>query len=269
MVHAFDRKSLDIADPRAVTSVLGELRPDWIVNCAAYTQVDRAESEQDQAYRTNGQGTENIARWAAAAGARLLQVSTDFVFNGNQANPYRPDARPDPLSVYGASKLQGELAAGRILPGRAVILRTGWVYAASGHNFLLTILRLLQERQELRVVADQVGTPTATVSLAQIIGRIVHSEAAGTFHWSDAGVASWYDFAVAIQEEALALGLLEREIPVHAISTAEYPTAARRPAYSVLDKSATCAAFQCEPHHWRKQLRLVMCELKADQYTTH
>ncbi|MEX2130900.1 MAG: dTDP-4-dehydrorhamnose reductase [Pseudohongiellaceae bacterium] len=262
-VHAFDREKLDITSPQAVRAVLHGLKPGWIVNCAAYTQVDRAESEQNLAFDINGRGAENIARFAAETGSRLLYVSTDFVFSGNASHPYQPNATPDPLSVYGASKLQGEQAVKGVMGDRALILRTGWVYSPYGHNFLLTMLKLMKEKQQLGVVADQVGTPTATASLAMLIARIVNTDSGGVFHWSDAGLASWYDFAVAIQEEALALKLLDREIPIMPITTAAYPTAARRPAYSVLDTSASCAAFQCQPLHWRKQLRLVLQDISA------
>jgi len=262
-VHAFDRKALDITSQQAIRTALNGLEPGWIVNCAAYTQVDRAESEQNLAFDINGRGSENIARYAAETGSRLLYVSTDFVFSGNASQPYQPNSTPDPLSAYGASKLQGEQAVKGVMGDRALILRTGWVYSGYGNNFLLTMLRLMKEKPQLNVVADQIGTPTATVSLAKLITRMINTTSGGVFHWSDLGVASWYDFAVAIQEEALALKLLDREIPIVPITTADYPAAARRPAFSVLDKSASCAAFQCQPLHWRKQLRLVLQDIST------
>lgn len=266
---AYDRATLDICSPRALDQVLADQDPRWVINAAAYTQVDKAESEQDRAYGINGQGAENVARWLAGRSGRMLQVSTDFVFSGSSSEPYRPDSQPDPLSVYGASKLNGEQAVQRVLGDRATILRTGWVYSAFGQNFLLTILRLLRERDTLNIVADQTGTPTATISLASLIPRILSSDSGGIFHWSDRGKASWYDFAVAIQDEALSLGLLHIRKPIHAIETSQYPTAARRPAYSVLDKSSSCATFACEPVGWRDQLRRVLMAMRTVQQHTH
>ena len=193
---------------------------------------------------------------------RLLHVSTDFVFDGRRSTPYPTDADTAPLGVYGASKLAGERA---VLDSGAdaAIVRTGWVYAPWGANFMLTMLRLHGERSELGVVADQVGTPTSALSLAAALWAMVaRPQLAGVFHWSDAGVCSWYDFAVAIGEEAEAAGLLERAARVLPIATEDYPTPARRPAFSVLDKRATLSALELDPVHWRQQLRRALAVLK-------
>jgi dTDP-4-dehydrorhamnose reductase len=177
------------------------------------------------------------------------------------STPYRPDSATHPLSVYGESKLQGEAAVLRALPDRSVVLRTAWVYAAEGRNFVRTMLRLMAANGTVRVVSDQVGSPTSARSLAEIIWRIAECpELRGIHHWTNAGVASWYDFAVAIAEEAAGLGLLPSGVEVKPITTVEYPTPARRPPYSVLDRSSL-RSVAVDPVHWRQALRSVLREL--------
>jgi dTDP-4-dehydrorhamnose reductase len=248
---------LDIGDAAAVDALVSAERPDAIFNAAAYTAVDKAESEEALATRTNAEGVANLARGAAAIGARLVHVSTDFVFNGLSGVPYLPDAPTAPLGVYGRTKRQGELAAGP----DALIVRTAWVYGSRGGNFVRTMLRLMAERDEVRVVADQIGTPTFAASLADALWRLHAAGAKGLFHYTDSGAASWYDFAVAIQEEALAIGLLTRAVPVIPIATSDYPTPAARPHYSVLDKSATFALLGETAPHWRVNLRKMLKEI--------
>ncbi|HEX7035946.1 MAG TPA: dTDP-4-dehydrorhamnose reductase [Pseudomonadales bacterium] len=268
---ALDRQALDITSPASIGAALDRHRPDVVINAAAYTAVDKAEQEPERAAAANADGPRALAEAAASRGIRLIHVSTDFVFDGTAGTPYRPDAPTHPLGVYGRTKRQGEEAL-LANPCRSdlqiAILRTGWVYSSHGRNFVKTMLRLMGERDEVRVVADQVGTPTWARGLAEALWRIAvwrpllqGASQGPIFHWSDAGVASWYDFAVAIQEEALSLGLLERAVPVKPITTAEYPTPARRPAYSVLDKSATWSALGLDPVHWRTALRSMLCEL--------
>lgn len=255
------RAELDITDAAAVAGRLRACAPELIVNAAAYTAVDRAESEPDPAHRVNAEGPGYLATAAGELGARLIHLSTDFVFDGASGVPYRPDSAPRPLGVYGATKLAGERAVLESLPERAVVLRTAWVYAAHGKNFLLTMLRLMRSAGAVRVVADQVGTPTSAGSVAEAVWRIAAMPAVrGIHHWTDAGVASWYDFAVAIAEDAARLGLLPREAAVEPISTREYPTPARRPAYSVLDKQSL-TSLGLVPVHWRKRLRSVLEEI--------
>ena len=252
---------LDIGDAGAVDRHVRAAKPDVIVNAAAYTAVDRAESEPDLARRANTEGPANLASAAAAVRARLVHLSTDFVFDGLASKPYRPDDPTNPLSVYGSTKLDGEIAVREALPD-AVVLRTAWVYDARGRNFLLTMLRLMRERGTVRVVADQFGTPTAAHSIAEAIWRIIARPAViGTHHWTDSGVASWYDFAVAIAEEATSAGKGSATTSVIPISTADYPTPAKRPRFSVLDKTATCAALELTPRHWRENLRQVIGEI--------
>lgn len=262
-LHCFDRSSLDICQPEQLTKKLTGLAPQVVINAAAYTKVDKAESEFDQALRVNRDGAAHVAEWAAANDCRLIHLSTDFVFDGRSAKPYAPEDATSPVSQYGFSKLEGEAAIKRLHPDKSTIIRTSWLYSRYQSNFLTTMLRLMAERDQLRVVADQVGTPTSTHSLSRLIESvIVCGESKGVFHWSDAGVASWYDFAVAIQEEALQVGLLNEAIPVEPISSSEYPTPAVRPGYSVLDKSASYDRFAIAAVHWRSELRRVIVELK-------
>ena len=255
---ALGRDKLDIAAPGAAAEVVAEIAPDLILNAAAYTAVDRAESEPALAMAINGTAVSRLAAAAALSEARLVHISTDFVFDGRASNPYPPGAPTAPLSVYGRSKLAGEQAA-----GNALIVRTAWVYAAPGANFVHTMLRLMRTRDEVRVVADQIGTPTYAAGLADAIWALSAAGASGIHHWTDSGAASWYDFALAIQEEARAIGLLGRAVPVHPIPTSAYPTPARRPHYSVLDKSAATAIVGVAAH-WRVNLRSMLKEIKAN-----
>ncbi len=260
---ALDREALDIGDAAAIDRTLDDLRPGALINAAAYTAVDRAEAEPARAEAINGTAPGLLAAACAERGVRLLHVSTDFVFDGSASRPYAPDAAPAPLGAYGRSKLAGE-AAVRAARAGSIVLRTGWVYSRHGGNFVKTMLRLLAEREELTVVADQVGTPTWARGLAQTLWAFVERPAlSGTYHFTDAGVCSWYDFAVAIGEEAEALGLLPRLPRILPVSTAAYPTPARRPAYSVLDKAATWRDLSIDGVHWRRQLRLMLRDLKA------
>lgn len=254
-LDAVNQPEIDLEAADVTERVLAR-RPDAIIHAAAYTAVDRAESEPLLANRINGDAVAAIARAAAARGVRLVYVSTDFVFDGNAGRPYTPDARPVPLSVYGASKLRGEQRAREEGGDRTVIVRTAWVYSAHGSNFVKTMLRLMRERDRLGVVVDQVGTPTSAATLAPALWEVaLSSSIGGILHWTDLGVASWYDFAVAIQEEALSRGLLDKPATIEPIRTEDYPTPARRPPYSVLDKTATLATLRAPRMHWRCALR--------------
>jgi dTDP-4-dehydrorhamnose reductase len=257
-----DRAALDICDPDVVLASVRASRPDVILNAAAYTAVDRAENEPQQAHRVNGEGPAHLAGAAEKTNARLIHVSTDYVFDGLQSRPYKPDDRTEPLSVYGISKLEGERA---VLRSRAcqAVLRTSWVYSGGERNFVGTILRVLKERREVSVVDDQIGSPTAAASVARALWRLCENEHVhGIHHWTDAGVASWYDFAVAVADLAMDLGLLPGGCRVHPIPSAQYPTPARRPRFSVLDKNATIAVLGMTPLHWRQVLSQVLTELR-------
>jgi dTDP-4-dehydrorhamnose reductase len=263
---ALSRSGLDITDAGAIADCLAHYKPVALVNAAAYTAVDRAESEEAQANAVNAAAPGLLAAACRERGVRLIHISTDFVFDGSACHPYAPDAQPAPLGVYGRSKLAGERAVMNELDD-ALIVRTGWVYSAHGANFVKTMLRLMGERDELAVVADQVGTPTWAAGLAQALWRAVSLPALrGIYHWSDAGVCSWYDFAVAIEEEGRSLGLLGTETAVRPIPATDYPTPARRPAFSVLDKHSSWRDLSLTPVHWRQQLRRMLAELKDQDH---
>jgi dTDP-4-dehydrorhamnose reductase len=248
---------LDITDSQAVSAFFDRHRVGWCVNCAAYTAVDRAETEKEKAYAVNVRGPRNLARACARSGATLIHLSTDYVYHTCQNTPYREDARTSPKSVYARTKLAGERTA-QGAHALTMIVRTSWVYAAHGHNFVRTMLRLGAERPWLNVVADQIGTPTYAPDLAEALLTVIHkvesgaadrAALAGIWHYSNEGVASWYDFAVAIMELA---GLPARVCP---IDTAQFPTPASRPPFSVLNKAKMREAFGLEIPHWRASLQ--------------
>ena len=261
-ILALSRSQLDIVDLNDVRRAVREFQPHVIVNAAAYTAVDKAESERELAFAVNAVGTENLGRVALEYSARLIHLSTDFVFDGKKSRPYLPTDPMNPLGAYGKSKAEGEKRLHQIMGESVIILRTGWLYATEGRNFVNTILSLIKQRDSLNVIADQVGTPTWAMSLAgQVWELLRRPEITGIYHWSDAGVASWYDFAVAIQEEAVEFGLLKKIICIRPISTEEYPLPAPRPAYSVLDKQSTMTETGIVPTHWRVNLRAMLKEL--------
>jgi dTDP-4-dehydrorhamnose reductase len=261
-VVARARAQLDIADPAAVAKTFAHLKPAWVVNAAAYTAVDLAEDNQAQAKAVNDGAVASLAEAAARSGSRLLHLSTDFVFDGTSGRAYLPTDATNPLSVYGATKLAGER---HVLADKGgVVLRTSWVYASTGKNFVLTMLKLMKEREQLKVVCDQIGSPTWAASAAAAIwGLIQAAPHGGVYHWTDLGVASWYDFAVAIQEEARSRNLLPRSVSILPIPSSDYPTRARRPAFSVLNTESTRAATGLAGQHWRENLRRMLDELRA------
>jgi len=259
------RTQLDIIDGAAIDTCLADLAPQVVINAAAYTAVDAAESEPEVAHQANAEGPRLLAAACRRLHCRLLHVSTDFVFDGDSSHPYAPDADTAPLGEYGRSKRAGELMVQDVLP-EALIMRTGWVYSSFGGNFVKTMLRLMAQRDELAVVVDQVGTPTWARGLAQALWQAVaRPQLRGIYHWSDAGVCSWYDFAVAIAEEAHALQLLDRPVRIRPIPASQYPTPARRPAYSVLDKGGSWRDLDLEGVHWRAQLRAMLKDFKELQ----
>ena len=260
-VIAASRNDLDISDAAAVNAFIAEHKPVAIINAAAYTAVDKAEDECEQASAINETGARNLAQVATDNNIKLLQVSTDFVFSGDAHSPIPVTTECQPQGFYGESKLQGERAIQEILGDQAFIIRTAWLYSAHGNNFVKTMLRLMGDRDELGVIADQIGTPTWAHGLAEALWQALEVDATGVHHWTDAGAASWYDFAQAIMEEGEALGLLEKQINLKPLTTADYPTPASRPAYSVLDKTTTWQALGLNGEHWRVALRKMMTEL--------
>ena len=258
-ISAIDFEDCDLTDAAALRGLIGELRPDLVINAAAYTAVDKAESEETLARAINADAVAVMVAALEDHGGKIAHVSTDFVFDGASPRAYLPADERAPLSAYGRTKAEGE----DHLRASDLLVRTAWVYEAGGANFVRTMIRLMQERDELGIVADQIGAPTWATALARTIWGLVEKDAAGTFHYSDAGVASWYDFAVAIAEEARALRLIEHMPIIRPIATAEYPTPARRPSFSLLDSSATHALLGTRPTHWRMNLWHMLREEKA------
>ncbi|MCU1062977.1 dTDP-4-dehydrorhamnose reductase [Stenotrophomonas maltophilia] len=256
----------DFGQPDSLPALLDRLQPSVVVNAAAYTAVDRAEQEVDAAFAANAQAPGVIARWCAAQGVPFVHYSTDYVFDGQGTAPYREDEPTAPLGVYGTSKRDGEEAV-RAAGGRHLIFRTAWVYASHGANFLRTMLRVGAERDALRVVADQIGTPTPAALIADVTAMALQRSPSlsGTWHLTANGQTSWYGFAEAIFAEALALGVLERVPAVEEITSADYPTPARRPAWSVLDNRGLQDALGIRLPDWRQGLHAVMRQLRPLQ----
>lgn len=265
---SFDEKQLDITNQDQVNEIILTYLPDVVINAAAYTAVDKAETNQELAYAVNQKGSEYLALICKEIKAKLIHVSTDFVFDGEKTAPYKIADVPNPLNVYGDSKLQGDIKINQILGSHATIIRTAWVYSANGNNFVKTMLRLMAEKDQLGIVYDQVGSPTWAKGLAKIIWQLIENpredkegEPAQIFHYTDAGIASWYDFAVAIQELAIEKGILTKAIPISSIPASHYPTPAKRPSFSVLDKSDIEEITGIKTKHWRGQLSLMLDEL--------
>jgi dTDP-4-dehydrorhamnose reductase len=255
-VHSLERAICDVTDRSMIQSVIDKFQPDIVVNAAAFTAVDEAESEKEHAFAVNEAGARNVADVCAAAGATVVQISTDFVFDGTRSTPYPVDAAPSPINVYGASKLAGE-AAVRASGASYVILRCGWMYSAMPGNFLTKILGHLHSHRSLRVVDDEVGVPTSAAEVAQVIWWCAGAAAPlknSVLHWASAGSASRYEFAVAIQELALETGILDTTDAIVPVKSSEYCLPARRPQYSVLDAGVTWTAMGWTPPHWRVPL---------------
>ncbi|MEG4490144.1 dTDP-4-dehydrorhamnose reductase [Microcoleus sp. D3_18_C4] len=260
-VIALDRTRLDLSQPESIRQAMAEIQPDLVINSGAYTAVDKAESEPELAYAVNAIAPGIFAEECEKQGASLIHFSTDYVFDGSHGSAYLETDSTNPLGTYGKSKLAGEAA---ILKSgnRHIIIRTAWVYGNGGKsNFVKTMLRLGKEREEIRVVADQIGSPTWTGDLGAATSQIIPllgPETFGTYQYTNSGVCSWYDFAIAIFEEAAQLGLplkVQRVIP---ITTAEYPTPAKRPAFSVLSTVKISALLGTYPPHWRQGLRKML-----------
>ena len=253
--EGFSRATCDVTDDAALRRVMDDIDPHVVINAAAYTAVDAAEDDPESADAVNANAPAMLGALCALRGLRLVHISTDFIFDGRAPRPYAPGAEPSPLGVYGASKWRGEQAVLASGASHAVV-RTSWVYGPGGRNFVLTMLRLMREQGRVRVVNDQIGSPTSTRGLAEICWLLaLNGDAGGVFHWSDAGAISWYDFACGIHDEALALGLLSAPATIEPISTEAFPTKAQRPAYSVLDCSDTCSTLNVAQQPWRDALR--------------
>lgn len=258
-----DSAQLDIANRKAVLARLNKSHIRYVINCAAYTAVDKAEAEPEKARQVNVSGVKNLADGCASCGARLIHFSTDYVYHSRQNTPFREDDPVSPKGVYARTKLAGERAAMKANPGNTMIIRTSWVYAREGHNFVNTMLRLANDRLEVRVVADQIGTPTYAPDLAHAVLKIIADAErglvapdflAGVYHYSNEGVASWYDFAAAVFEIK---GLFCQAVP---IETRDFPTPALRPPFSLMNKARIRQAFQLKIPHWRDSLKTCLLE---------
>lgn len=256
-----DYYTLDITNTQQIDNTIARYQPDCMINAAAYTAVDKAENDKDAAWALNATAPGLLAKSCAQHAIKFVQVSTDFVFDGQQSTPYSPETTCTPLSEYGKSKLAGEQAALEHA-SNALIVRTSWLYSAHGNNFVKSMIRLMNERDELGIVYDQVGSPTWADTLAHSLWSLITQNTQGIVHCSDNGVASWYDFAVAIQEEAQQRDLITKPANIKPIRSADYPTPARRPAYSVMGKQATEHALGKPLPYWRTSLRSMLDELK-------
>ncbi|ALM93047.1 dTDP-4-dehydrorhamnose reductase [Alteromonas stellipolaris] len=254
----------DITNESVLSETLSKLAPSVIINAAAYTAVDKAEEDFDLCHAINATAVENLAKYCKQSGAFLVHVSTDYVFNGHKGSPYLTDDTIEPQGVYGKTKADGEKVLLELLPNSSCLIRTAWVYSSHGNNFVKTMLRLMADKPQLSVIDDQIGTPTWAKGLAEVCVSAAQNKTQGVYHWTDEGVASWYDFALAIQELGIEKGLLSSAIPVLPIPSSQYPTPASRPHYSVLDKTSTRDTFSSlNLTHWRTQLSAMMDELKA------
>jgi len=262
---ALTRAELDLSQLDNIVTVLDGFSPDVIINAAAYTAVDNAESEAALAQTINADAVKKIAMWCQDHKKILIHVSTDFVFDGKKSSPYDITDPTNPIGIYGKTKQQGEAFALSECE-TAYVVRTGWVYGEHGANFVKTILRLASEREHLGIVADQIGTPTYALHLAEMIWQLLlQKPQQKLWHFSDAGAASWYDFAVAIVNEAEALGLLNRKPIIKPITTLDYPTPAHRPAFSVLNKKNTWRDLNVTPVHWQAALIKMLTAYKEPE----
>lgn len=260
------RDDVDITSIVSFSQAVARLNPAVIINASAYTAVDKAETDQEAAYALNQTAIEVMAKIAKEQNIRLLHVSTDFVFDGQSNIAYEVTSDTNPKSVYGASKLAGEQIIQDVYPENSTIVRISWLYSSFGNNFVKTMLRLMTEKEELGVVVDQMGCPTYAKTFATFLWKLAEQENLKLiYHWSDAGVASWYDFAVAIQDIAYQEGLLDKKIPIQPIPSSAYPTPAKRPVFSLLNTSLSSSIIK--PTYWREQLAACLLAKKYSKFT--
>ena len=257
-----DIDQLDLTDTDDLIAYLDQLRPAIIINAAAFTHVDEAEANREAAYAVNAESVLSLAKWCRVSGCKLIQISTDFVFDGATTAPYSTNAQTNPLSIYGASKLAGENHVLNLLPRIGFVVRTSWLYSEYGSNFVKTMLRLMRQTSELKVVNDQIGSPTSVHTLAHFLFELIHTNAKpGVYHWCDGGEISWFHFAQEIYQQGRECGLLEEEVAVQPIAASDYPTPATRPAYSVLDRSTSLTIMGGTAKTWQAALKLVLINL--------
>ena len=256
------RKELDITDTPALRKAIIEMKPDLIINAAAYTAVDKAEEEQELAFNINGRAVGDIATLAKDEDIKLIHISTDYVFDGNSSIPYKENDTPNPINVYGESKLFGDDLIINIYPKDFLILRTAWIYSIHATGFVTKMLDLLKNKEHINVVNDQIGTPTSALSLAQVIYTSIEEGLSGIYNYTDGGVASWYDFASSIREKILKMRFIEEAAEISPVTSDEYNSLAKRPLYSVLDKTKILRELKFYHLHWEDALRNELNRLK-------
>ncbi|MUH71382.1 dTDP-4-dehydrorhamnose reductase [Psychrosphaera haliotis] len=257
----FGRNDIDITSPESIKEVLSSLSVKSIINASAYTAVDKAESEPEQAYLINRDAVRNLAEYCQSKHIHLTHVSTDYVFGGDKGSPYLPDDEYNPQSVYGKSKMEGEIAIKEVLLDNSAIIRTSWVYSSHGNNFVKTMLRLMGERDQLSVVDDQIGSPTSAAGLAKFCLQLSSEDIPGVFHYTDKGICSWYDFAKLIQDFALESNKLSKRISITPIFSEQFPTPAKRPSYSVLKDSKVDKLNRTEREHWSDNVKAIISNM--------
>jgi len=258
LLYCADRNEMDLSKEESISSLLSSLSPSVILNCAAYTGVDKAEQEPELAKNINDDAVANISKWASANFCRVIHISTDFVFDGSKREPYLPSDQTKPIGVYGKTKRAGEKHVLE-LGSSGVIVRTSWLYSDFCNNFVKTMINLMSKKSELSIVCDQMGSPTSAYALSRLLIKIIKQEDFyGILHWCDGACISWFDFAAEIQKQAFKLGLLKNKIPLKPIKTEEYATSAVRPKYSVLDRNGSQAQFSVDFTDWKDELRGVL-----------
>ncbi len=262
------RDELDLSDSKKCKDIIKDIKPDWLINCGAYTQVDNAEKEAEKAMKINAYAPRAFAEALKDNGGNILHISTDFVFDGRSNNPYKVSDKKNPINNYGFSKSIGEDFIEKILEpiGKSIILRTSWVISPFGKNFLLTMLNLHKTKEYINVVSDQIGCPTSTFTLGKVCWDLIFKkmdniDLAGKFHYSDAGIASWYDLAFAIGEIAESISLVNKKAIVRPITTLDYPTPAKRPKFSLLDSKETQKTLGYNHTHWRESLKDLLLKI--------
>ncbi len=255
------RNDIDLFEFEPASNALSQIKPTAIINASAYTAVDAAENDQHGADLLNHVAVKHLAEFCAQHSIHLTHISTDYVFAGDKGSPYLPADKTEPQGEYGLSKMRGEQAIMDINGDNSVILRTSWVYSIHGNNFVKTMLRLMKEKPELGVIDDQIGSPTWAKGLAEACLTVSEKQLIGIHHYTDSGVASWYDFAIAIQTLSNELGILNKSIPIKPIPSSAYPTPAKRPSYSVMSKKSLIESSGVEPIHWQAQLKNMLKEL--------
>ena len=260
------RNDINLTELSSIAETLKKYKAEAVVNASAYTAVDKAESDIDNAYALNARAVGDLAQACKTLSVPFVHVSTDFVFHGDKGAPYLPNDEINPLGVYGASKAEGEQLITAVYPENSAIIRTSWVYSTHGNNFVKTMLNLMGSKPELGIISEQIGSPTYAKGLAEACISCIENKVIGIHHYTDTGVASWFDFAVAIQRIGFELGLLDKKIPINPIPSAQYPTPAKRPNYSVLDKSSLVDALpELSFVHWQTQLQTMMEVLKTEK----